>query len=135
MTILLMTIEVNLTAISINLISLYYIAAVTSPRQIYQNIALLLKHIMRNTTILSMVAVVTVAILVAGIAATTVNGVNNAYAWGNSKIKQTKVVVLNKCANVDDKNKRTDIKNVRCQINNDGISGTGFPLLESLRPS
>jgi hypothetical protein len=111
-----------------SLISLYYIAAVTSPRQIYQNITLLLKHIMRNTTVLSMVAVVTVAILVAAIAATTVNGVNMAYAngGGGDKIKQTKVVVLNKCANVDDKNKRTHIENVRCQINNDDISGTGF---------
>jgi hypothetical protein len=90
---------------------------------------------MRNTTILSMVAVVTVAILVAGIAATTVNGVNNAYAWGKKNIKQTKVVVENKCANVDDKNKRTHIEDVRCEINRDSISGTGFPLLESLRPS
>ncbi len=112
------------------MISLYYIAAVTSPRQIYQNIIWLLKHIMKNTTVLSMVAVVTVAILVAGIAATTVNGVTNAYAWGKKNIKQTKVVVLNKCANVDDKNKRTHIENIRCQINNDDISGTGFPLLD-----
>jgi len=112
------------------MISLYYIAAVTSPRQIYQNITLLLKHIMRNTTILSTVAVVTVAILVAGIAATTVSGVNNAYAWGSIKKKQTKVVVENKCANVDDKNKRTHIDNIRCQINNDDISGTGFPLVD-----
>jgi G3E family GTPase len=113
------------------MISLYYIAAVTSPRQIYQNVIWLLKHIMRNTTILSMVAVVTVAILVAGIAATTVSGVNMAFAnKGGDKIKQTKVVVLNKCANVDDKNKDTDIKNVRCEINRDSISGTGFPLLD-----
>ena len=115
------------------MISLYYIAAVTSPRQIYQNITLLLKHIMRNTTILSTVAVVTVAILVAGIAATTVSGVNNAYAWGKKNIKQTKVVVLNKCANVDDENKRTHIEDVRCQINHDEISGTGFPLLDGIR--
>jgi hypothetical protein len=117
------------------MISLYYIAAVTSPRQIYQNIILLLKHTMRNTTVLSMVAVITVAILIAAVAATTVNGVNNAYAWGKKNIKQTKVVVLNKCANVDDKNKRTHIERVRCEINNDDISGTGFPLLETLRPS
>jgi hypothetical protein len=114
------------------MISLYYIAALTSPRQIYQNITLLLKHIMKNTIALSTVAVIAVAILVSGIAATTVNGVNNAYAWGKKNIKQTKVIVENKCANVDDKNKRTHIEDVRCQINNDGISGTGFPLLESI---
>jgi hypothetical protein len=116
------------------MISLYYIAALTSPGQIYQNITLILKHIMRNTTILSMVAVVTVAILVAGIAATTVNGVNNAYAWGKKNIKQTKVVVENKCANVDDKNKRTHINDVRCEINRDIISGTGFALLDGKAP-
>ena len=88
---------------------------------------------MRNSTVLSLVAVVTVAILVAAVAATTVNGANMAYAnKGGDKIKQTKVVVLNKCANVDDKNKRTHIENIRCQINNDDISGTGFPLLQSI---
>jgi hypothetical protein len=88
---------------------------------------------MIKATTLSMVAVVTVAILVAAVAATTVNGVNTAYAsGGGDKIKQTKVVVLNKCANVDDKNKRTHIENVRCQINNDDISGTGFPLLDGI---
>jgi hypothetical protein len=88
---------------------------------------------MIKATTLSMVAVVTVAILVAAVAATTVNGVNMAYAGGGGdKIKQTKVVVLNKCANVDDKNKRTHIENVRCQINNDDISGTGFPLLDGI---
>jgi hypothetical protein len=81
---------------------------------------------MRNATTVSMIAgVITVAILVAAIAATTVNGVNMAYAnGGGDKIKQTKVVVLNKCANVDDKNKRTHIENIRCQINNDEIFGT-----------
>ena len=81
---------------------------------------------MIKATTLSMVAaVITVAILVAAIAATTVNGVNMAYAnKGGDKIKQTKVVVLNKCANVDDKNKRTHIENIRCQINNDEIFGT-----------
>jgi hypothetical protein len=81
---------------------------------------------MRNATTLSMVAgVITVAVLVAAVAATTVNGVNMAYAnGGGDKIKQTKVVVLNKCANVDDKNKRTHIENIRCQINNDEIFGT-----------
>jgi hypothetical protein len=89
---------------------------------------------MRNPTVLSMVAVVTVAVLVGAIAATTVNGVNNAYAWGSSKKKQTKVVVENKCANVDDKNKRTHIEDVRCQINNGDISGTGFPLLDGKAP-
>jgi Flp pilus assembly protein CpaB len=84
---------------------------------------------MRNTTILSMVAVVTVAVLAVGIAATTVTNANNAYAWSSSQKKQTEVIVLNKCANVDDKNKRTDIEDVRCEINNDHISGTGssFP--------
>src|ERR671939_1306787 len=87
---------------------------------------------MTNTIVLSTVtAVITVAILVAAVAATTVNGVNMAYAnKGGDKIKQTKVVVLNKCANVDDKNKDTDIKNVRCQINHDEIFGTAsFPFL------
>ena len=81
---------------------------------------------MIKATTLSMVAaVITVAVLVAAVAATTVNGVNMAYAsGGGDKIKQTKVVVLNKCANVDDKNKRTHIENVRCQINNDEIFGT-----------
>jgi hypothetical protein len=81
---------------------------------------------MRNATTLSMVAgIITVAVLVAAVAATTVNGVNMAYAnGGGDKIKQTKVVVLNKCANVDDKNKRTHIENIRCQINNDEIFGT-----------
>ena len=79
-----------------------------------------------------MVAVVTVAILVAGIAATTVNGVNSAYAnKGGDKIKQTKVVVLNKCANVDDKNKRTHIENIRCEINHDDIGGTLFLPLQT----
>jgi hypothetical protein len=81
---------------------------------------------MRNaTTVSTVAAVITVAVLVAAVAATTVNGVNMAYAnGGGDKIKQTKVVVLNKCANVDDKNKRTHIENVRCQINNDEIFGT-----------
>jgi hypothetical protein len=92
---------------------------------------------MRNTIILSTVAVITVAVLVAGIAATTANGVNMAYAnKGGDKIKQTKVVVINKCANVDDKNKDTDIKNVRCEINRDDIVGTAsFPILtDGLKP-
>ena len=90
---------------------------------------------MRNSTVISLVAVVTVAILVAAVVATTVNGVNMAYAnKGGDKIKQTKVVVLNKCANVDDKNKRTHIEDVRCEIINDDISGTGFPLLQSILP-
>jgi hypothetical protein len=80
---------------------------------------------MRNATTLSMVAaVITVAILVAAIAATTVNGVNSAYAWSNSKLKQTKVVVLNKCANVDDENKDTDINHVTCENNRDTITGS-----------
>jgi hypothetical protein len=68
---------------------------------------------MRNATTLSMVAVAIVAILVAAIAATTVNGVNSAYAWSNSQ--QTKIVVLNKCANLDDENKHNTVKNVDCQ--------------------
>jgi hypothetical protein len=80
---------------------------------------------MKNTTTISMVAAVTVAILVAAVAATTVNGVNMAYAnGGGDKIKQTKVVVINKCANVDDENKRTHIEDVRCEINRDSITGT-----------
>jgi FlaG/FlaF family flagellin (archaellin) len=67
---------------------------------------------MRNATTLSMVAVAIVAILVAAIAATTVNGVNSAYAWSNSQ--QTKIVVFNKCANLDDENKHNTIKHVTC---------------------
>jgi hypothetical protein len=79
----------------------------------------------KATTVSMVAAVITVAILVAAVAATTVSGVNMAYAnKGGDKIKQTKVVVLNKCANVDDKNKRTHIENIRCQINNDEIFGT-----------
>jgi hypothetical protein len=87
---------------------------------------------MRNTIILPSVAVVTVAILVTGIAATTVNGVNTAYAnKGDDKIKQTKVLGLNKCANVGDNNKRIDIERVRCEINHDPIfSVVSFPLLQ-----
>jgi hypothetical protein len=87
---------------------------------------------MRDTTILSMIAAVTVAILVAGIAATTVNGVNMAYASkGGDKIKQTKVLGVNKCANVGDNNKRIDIERVRCEINHDPIfSVVSFPLLQ-----
>ena len=47
---------------------------------------------MRNSTVLSLVAVVTVAILVAAVAATTVNGANMAYAnKGGDKIKQQKL--------------------------------------------
>ena len=82
----------------------------------------------KSTTLSMVAAVITVAVLVAAVAATTVNGVNSAYAWSNSKKKQTEVIVKNKCANVDDKNKRTHIEDVRCQINGDSISGTGFPL-------
>ena len=87
---------------------------------------------MIKATTLSMVAVVTVAILVAAVAATTVNGVNMAYAnKGGDKIKQTKVVVLNKCANVGDNNKRVHIEGVRCEINQDPIFGVvSFPLLQ-----
>jgi len=88
---------------------------------------------MRNTIALSAVAVVTVAVLVVGIAATTANGVNMAYAngGGGDKIKQTKVVVLNKCANVGDNNKRVHIERVRCEINHDPIFGVvSFPLLQ-----
>jgi hypothetical protein len=88
---------------------------------------------MRNTIVLSTVAaVITVAVLVAAIAATTANGVNMAYAnKGDDKIKQTKVVVLNKCANVGDNNKRIHIERVRCEINNDPIFGVvSFPLLQ-----
>ena len=53
-----------------------------------------------------------------------------AYAGGGSdKIKQTKVEVINKCANVNDENKPTHVEDVRCEINNDEISGTGLPFL------
>ena len=75
---------------------------------------------MRKTTTLSMAAgVITVAVLVAAIAATTVNGVNSAYAWSN--IKQTKIVVFNKCANLDDENKHNDINHVTCANDDFGI--------------
>jgi hypothetical protein len=51
----------------------------------------IIEHIMRNSTVLSLVAVATVAILVA-VAATTVNGANMAYAnKGGDKIKQQKL--------------------------------------------
>jgi hypothetical protein len=72
-----------------------------------------------------------VAILAIGVATTTVSSANSAYAWSNSKnIKQTKVVVINKCANVDDENKRTHIQDVRCEINHDTIVGTGSLLTD-----
>ena len=73
---------------------------------------------------LSIAAIITVAILAVGVATTVVSAANSAYAWGNSgNKKQAKVVVENKCANVDDKNKRVHINNIRCQINDDDIFG------------
>jgi hypothetical protein len=84
----------------------------------------------RKTTALSITAIMAVAILAIGVA-TTVSSVNSAYAWSNSKnIKQTKVVVINKCANVDDENKRTHIQDVRCEINHDTIVGTSSLLTD-----
>ena len=47
--------------------------------------------------------------------------------------RQTEVIVLNKCANVDDKNKRTHIGDVRCQINDDYISGRGSSLPDMVK--
>ena len=88
---------------------------------------------MRNTIALSTVAgVITVAILVAGIAATTINGANMAYAnKGGYKVKQTKVLGINKCANVGDNNKHIHIEQVRCEINHDQIyTIVSFPLLQ-----
>ena len=40
---------------------------------------------------------------------------------------------LNKYTNVDDKNKRTHIGDVRCQINDDHISGTGSSLPDMVK--
>ena len=38
------------------------------------------------------------------------------------------MIVENKCANVDDKNKRVHIEDVRCEINHDDIVGiASFP--------
>ena len=64
-----------------------------------------------------MVAVVAVAILVVGIA-TTVSGAKMAYA----STQQTKIVVLNKCANLDDENKHNTVKNVDCRNDRFSIS-------------
>jgi hypothetical protein len=75
---------------------------------------------MTRTNAISMVAAVAVAILVTGIA-TTVSGAKMAYA---SETEQTKIVVLNKCANIDDENKDTDIKDVTCRNNDNTITGS-----------
>ena len=83
----------------------------------------------RNTkrTALSIAAIIAVATLVIGVA-TTVSSATSAYASSNTK--QAKVVVINKCANVDDKNKRVHIEDVRCEINHDDIVGiASFPAL------
>ena len=81
-----------------------------------------------KTAVISIAAIAAVAILAVGVA-TTVSNANSAYAWGNSgNKKQAKVVVENKCANVDDKNKRVHIEDVRCEINHDDIVGiASFP--------
>ena len=72
---------------------------------------------MTRTNAISMVAVVAVAILVVGIA-TTVSGAKMAYA----STQQTKIVVLNKCANLDDENKHNTVKNVDCRNDRFSIS-------------
>jgi hypothetical protein len=72
---------------------------------------------MTRTNAISMVAVVAVAILVVGIA-TTVSGAKLAYA----STQQTKIVVLNKCANLDDENKHNTVKNVDCRNDRFSIS-------------
>ena len=78
-----------------------------------------------KTTAFSIAAIIAVAILVVRVA-TTVSSATSAYAWGNSgNKKQAKVIVENKCANVDDNNKRVHINNIRCQINDDDIQGIG----------
>ena len=72
---------------------------------------------MTKTKAISMVAIAAVAILVVGIA-TNVSGAKMAYA----STQQTKIVVLNKCANLDDKNKNNDINHVTCTIDRDTIT-------------
>ena len=72
---------------------------------------------MTRTNAISMVAVVAVAILVVGIA-TTVSGAKMAYA----STQQTKIVLVNKCANLDDENKHNTVKNVDCRNDRNGIS-------------
>ena len=72
---------------------------------------------MTRTNAISMVAVVAVAILVVGIA-TTVSGAKMAYA----STQQTKIVVLNKCANLDDENKHNTVKDVKCDNDRFSIS-------------
>ena len=79
-----------------------------------------------RTTFLSIAAIIAIATLVIGIS-TAVGTATSAYASSNTK--QAKVVVINKCANVDDENKRVHTENVRCEINHDTIQGTGFSLV------
>ena len=67
-----------------------------------------------------MVAAVAVAILVIGIA-TTVSGAKMAYA---SETEQTKIVVLNKCANLDDENEHNNVNHVTCENNRNTITGS-----------
>ena len=84
----------------------------------------------RGTTALSIAAIMAVAALVIGVA-TTVSSATSAYASSNTK--QAKVVVENKCANVDDNNKRVHTEDVRCEINHDTISGiSSLPFLIKL---
>jgi hypothetical protein len=75
---------------------------------------------MTKTKAISMVAVAAVAILVVGIA-TNVSGAKMAYA---SEKEQTKVVVINRCANLNEENKHVDFDNIRCEINRDTITGS-----------
>ena len=71
---------------------------------------------MTRTNAISMVAVVAVAILVVGIA-TTVSGAKMAYA----STQQTKIVLVNKCANLDDENKHNTVRNVDCSNDRNDI--------------
>jgi hypothetical protein len=72
---------------------------------------------MTKTKAISMVAIAAVAILVVGIA-TNVSGAKMAYA----STQQTKIVVLNKCANLNEENKHNTVKNVRCENDRFSIS-------------
>ena len=72
---------------------------------------------MTKTKAISMVAVAAVAILVVGIA-TNVSGAKMAYA----STQQTKIVVLNKCANLDEENKHNTVRDVDCRNDRFSIS-------------
>ena len=71
---------------------------------------------MTRTNAISMVAVVAVAILVVGIA-TSVSGAKMAYA----STQQTKIVLVNKCANLDENNDHNTVRDVRCHNDRNDI--------------